>query len=110
MTLLGDAAHPLLPHTGQGAAQAIVDAVSLGRALGVPETKAEDALRGYERERLPKTAILVGQGRRTAAMMRTTNPVLCRIREEVLRRLPATFLLKLFARVDRRAGTASVFH
>lgn len=27
VTLLRDAAHPLLPHTGQGAAQAIVDAV-----------------------------------------------------------------------------------
>ena len=33
VTLLGDAAHPLLPHTGQGAAQAIVDAVALGKAL-----------------------------------------------------------------------------
>ena len=33
VTLLGDAAHPLLPHTGQGAAQAIVDAVTLGKAV-----------------------------------------------------------------------------
>jgi hypothetical protein len=31
-TLLGDAAHPVLPHTGQGAAQALEDAVALGRA------------------------------------------------------------------------------
>jgi 2-polyprenyl-6-methoxyphenol hydroxylase-like FAD-dependent oxidoreductase len=30
MTLLGDAAHPVLPHTGQGAAQALEDAVALG--------------------------------------------------------------------------------
>jgi 2-polyprenyl-6-methoxyphenol hydroxylase-like FAD-dependent oxidoreductase len=30
VTLLGDAAHPLLPHTGQGAAQALEDAVALG--------------------------------------------------------------------------------
>ena len=33
VTLLGDAAHPVLPHTGQGAAQAMVDAVALGQAL-----------------------------------------------------------------------------
>ena len=33
VTLLGDAAHPLLPQTGQGAAQALVDAVTLGKAL-----------------------------------------------------------------------------
>lgn len=32
VTLLGDAAHPLLPHTGQGAAQAIVDAMTLGKS------------------------------------------------------------------------------
>ena len=30
VTLLGDAAHPMLPHTGQGAAQALEDAVALG--------------------------------------------------------------------------------
>ena len=33
VTLVGDAAHPLLPHTGQGAAQALEDAVALGRVL-----------------------------------------------------------------------------
>ena len=33
VTLIGDAAHPMLPHTGQGAAQAIVDAVTLGEML-----------------------------------------------------------------------------
>jgi 2-polyprenyl-6-methoxyphenol hydroxylase-like FAD-dependent oxidoreductase len=33
VTLLGDAAHPVLPQTGQGAAQALVDAVTLARML-----------------------------------------------------------------------------
>ena len=33
VTLLGDAAHPMLPHTGQGAAQALEDAVALGRVM-----------------------------------------------------------------------------
>ena len=75
VTLLGDAAHPLLPHTGQGAAQAIVDAVALGQALGDRANVAE-ALRSYERARRPKTAVLVAQGRRTARIMRTTNPSL----------------------------------
>jgi 2-polyprenyl-6-methoxyphenol hydroxylase-like FAD-dependent oxidoreductase len=55
VTLLGDAAHPLLPHTGQGAAQAIVDAVTLGKAVR-NSTNLEASLRAYERERIPRTA------------------------------------------------------
>ena len=61
ITLLGDAAHPVLPHTGQGAAQAIVDAVSLAKSLE-RSIGVEDGLRTYERERLPKTAGTVGTG------------------------------------------------
>ncbi len=104
VTLLGDAAHPLLPHTGQGAAQAIVDAVELGRALGAPNG-VPDALRSYERDRSRKTSALLGQGRRTASVMRTTNPVACYARELFVRSIPVTPLVKLFARINRRAGT-----
>jgi 2-polyprenyl-6-methoxyphenol hydroxylase-like FAD-dependent oxidoreductase len=104
VTLLGDAAHPVLPHTGQGAAQAMVDAVMLGRALtgGVP---IEPALRAYERERRQKTAKLLGQGRRTAAIMRTMNPVSCAVRELVIRMMPVTAIVKFLVKINRRAGT-----
>ena len=104
MTLLGDAAHPLLPHTGQGAAQAIVDAVALGEALSDGANVAE-ALQAYERERRPKTAVLVAQGRRTARVMRATNPIACGLREVAIRLLPVKLFLKLYARLNRRAGT-----
>jgi 2-polyprenyl-6-methoxyphenol hydroxylase-like FAD-dependent oxidoreductase len=108
VTLLGDAAHPVLPHTGQGAAQAIVDGVMLGKALHGDGDIAE-VLRSYERERQRKTAALLRQGRRTARFMRTTNPVACRVRDAVLRAIPLTPfikpLAKLYLRVNRRAGT-----
>ena len=104
VTLLGDAAHPLLPHTGQGAAQAMVDAVSLGERLR-GAANVTDALRAYERERLPKTAVLVAQGRRTARVMRTMNPFVCAIREVGLRLAPVELFLKLYVRINRRAGT-----
>ena len=104
MTLLGDAAHPLLPHTGQGAAQAIVDAVALGEALSDGANVA-DALQAYERERLPKTAALVTQGRRTARIMRTTSPLACGIRDVAIRLAPVELFLKLYVRINRRAGT-----
>ena len=104
VTLLGDAAHPLLPHTGQGAAQAIVDAVTLGKAVH-NSTNLEASLRAYERERIPKTATLLAQGRRTARVMATTNPVACYLRELFARAIPMTTFARIFVRINRQAGT-----
>jgi salicylate hydroxylase len=73
VTLLGDAAHPMFPFFGQGAAQAIEDAASLARYLaaaisgqsspaGSPAAPAEPALvtalRRYEAVRIPRTTQL----------------------------------------------------
>lgn len=107
VTLLGDAAHPVLPHTGQGAAAAITDAVELAKALAA-DAKVERALRAYEAERLKKTAALLGQGRRTARIMRMTNPVGCHLREMVLRMIPIKTFVKFYVRINRRAGTDRV--
>jgi salicylate hydroxylase len=48
VTLLGDAAHPMLPFLAQGAAMAIEDAAILGRCLAAPSTNPEVGLRRYE--------------------------------------------------------------
>lgn len=104
VTLLGDAAHPLLPHTGQGAAQAIVDAVTLGNVLRGGNDVAA-ALKAYEQERLAKTATLLQQGRRTARIMGMTNPVACYLREAVVRVIPVKPFAKFYVRINRRAGT-----
>lgn len=60
VTLLGDAAHPMLPHHGQGASQAIEDAVALADCLASSATTAgglslEAGLRRYESVRRPHT-------------------------------------------------------
>jgi 2-polyprenyl-6-methoxyphenol hydroxylase-like FAD-dependent oxidoreductase len=104
VTLLGDAAHPVLPHTGQGAAQAIVDGVTLGRRLR-GDRDVERALRTYEHERREKTAALLGLGRRTARLMRTTNPAACYLREVVARMIPITTMARFLVAINRRAGT-----
>jgi 2-polyprenyl-6-methoxyphenol hydroxylase-like FAD-dependent oxidoreductase len=104
VTLLGDAAHPVLPHTGQGAAQAIVDAVTLGKALE-NDVDVERALRSYERERLTRTAALLAQGRRTARIMRMRNPAACYARDLMLRLMPVESFARLYVRINRRAGT-----
>ena len=104
VTLLGDAAHPLLPHTGQGAAMAIVDGLTLGRVL-TGDVNVADALRRYEDERRGKTTALLGQGRRTARVMRIRNPIACAIREGAIRMIPAGAITRLIVRINRRAGT-----
>lgn len=56
-TILGDAAHPMVPFMAQGACMAIEDAVVLGRALsGAGSDDVEAGLAAYERERKPRTA------------------------------------------------------
>ena len=57
LTLLGDAAHPMLPHAGQGANQAIEDGVALATVLSrADRTSAPRALLIYERLRREHTA------------------------------------------------------
>jgi salicylate hydroxylase len=63
ITLLGDAAHPMLPYLAQGAAAAIEDAAVLARALSQMPADPARAMRLYERER----------GRRTARMQRAAR-------------------------------------
>ena len=56
-TLLGDAAHPMLPFMAQGAAQAIGDAAALAARLREePDCSPTPAIAAYERARLPHTA------------------------------------------------------
>lgn len=56
ITLLGDAAHPMLPHLGQGANQAIEDAVTLGVVLrGVDGDSVEERFERYEGLRRERT-------------------------------------------------------
>lgn len=57
VTLLGDAAHPMLPFMSQGAAMAMEDAVVLARGLaGCREGDVAAALRAYEETRKPRTS------------------------------------------------------
>jgi len=57
LTLLGDAAHPMLPHLGQGANQAIEDGMALATILSrVGNVHAPEALIAYERLRRERVA------------------------------------------------------
>jgi salicylate hydroxylase len=56
ISLLGDAAHPMLPFLSQGAASAIEDGYVLARELARTPLDPSAALASYEAERQPRTA------------------------------------------------------
>lgn len=79
VTLLGDAAHPTTPNLGQGACQAIEDAVVLAHCLS--ETRSiQTALRKYEGLRLPRTTEVVRNSWQTGKVIQLDSLALERLR------------------------------
>jgi salicylate hydroxylase len=58
-TVLGDAAHPMLPYLGQGACQAIEDGAVLATALSAEASDPVTGLARYERTRRPRASRVV---------------------------------------------------
>ena len=87
VTLLGDAAHPMTPDLGQGAAQALEDTVVLARCLQEAGATA-DALWRYERLRSTRTAMVVRRSRRLGRVGQLENPLLCVLRNRALAMTP----------------------
>ncbi len=87
VTLLGDAAHPMTPNLGQGAAQALEDAVVLASRLR-NAGDIEPALRAYEATRIPRTTALVRRSRQLAKIAQLQNPLGQRLRDLLLQAIP----------------------
>ncbi|SCL20114.1 2-polyprenyl-6-methoxyphenol hydroxylase [Micromonospora rhizosphaerae] len=64
VTLLGDAAHPMVPRGSNGAGQAILDARALRHSLSTIDDP-QAALQAYEKRRLPVTTQVVRTNRST---------------------------------------------
>lgn len=74
-TLMGDAAHPMVPHLGQGAGQAIEDAYTLGILLdGASKDDVPARLASYEQLRRDRTTRVQGVARRAGQFYRTDFP------------------------------------
>jgi 5-methylphenazine-1-carboxylate 1-monooxygenase len=94
VSLLGDAAHPMVPRGSNGAGQAILDAVALTRCLAA-EADPVAALRVYEGERLEATAKIVRTNRK--------NPP-----DAILREVYERTGDKPFARIEDVISTAEL--
>ncbi|MCU5786823.1 FAD-dependent monooxygenase [Alloalcanivorax marinus] len=84
-TLLGDAAHPMLPFLSQGAAMAIEDAYVLAEALTHYQGEPAAALRAYEQERRPRTSEVQLQARERGRSYHLSTPEELRKRDEAFR-------------------------
>ena len=89
--LLGDAAHAMTPNLGQGACQAIEDAVALS-AYGVS---------GYEAHRLKRANAISRQSNLLGKVGQIENPVLCGLRDGVMRLLPDRVQISAIDKVVR---------
>ncbi len=104
VALLGDAAHAMSPFQGQGACQAIEDAVVLAAAMP-PRRSGSDpvsALPGYSAARLPRTSRIVAGSRSISRLVAVRSGPGTLLRDTALAlagRLPDRFLL------DRSAPT-----
>ncbi len=71
ITLLGDAAHPMVPHIGQGASQAIEDGLALATLLeGTLAAAVPRRLLAYEQLRLPRTSRVQATARAAGSFYR----------------------------------------
>ncbi|MET8628383.1 FAD-dependent monooxygenase [Kitasatospora sp. NPDC004669] len=95
VALLGDAAHAMCPFLGQGACQAIEDAVVLASLL-TPDTDLATALPTYTAARLPRTTAVVNASRRIGTLVALHTPAATLLRDTALTLaglLPARVLL-----------------
>ncbi|MEW6130501.1 MAG: FAD-dependent monooxygenase [Acidobacteriota bacterium] len=93
VTLLGDAAHPMTPNLGQGACQAIEDAVVLADSL-VANVEVTAALKNYEANRLKRANKIVTQSWRIGKVIQMENDFVCTLRNTVVRFTPAAMQRK----------------
>jgi len=80
VTLLGDAAHPMVPFLAAGAGQSIEDAWTLARVLARRQDDIPGALLEYERRRLPRTTRIQAGARAVVKLMHETDPARLRNR------------------------------
>lgn len=86
VAILGDAAHAMAPNLGQGACQAIEDAVTLAYCVSGAGTVAA-GLAEYTAARLPRTSLMVRRSEGMARLATARHPLSRTLRNGMLRAL-----------------------
>ncbi|MFI7704021.1 FAD-dependent monooxygenase [Nonomuraea sp. NPDC049480] len=93
VALLGDAAHAMTPALGQGACQALEDAVVL-TALAAGSADLATALAAYDRARRRRTQGLVRASARAGRLLNPGNALAAQVRDVVTWALPTAAFLR----------------
>jgi len=96
VTLAGDAAHPMVPFAGQGAAQALEDAAVIAAALDHYDC-LDTAFVGYEQCRKPRAEQVVSASRRLGRLATIDSHLGCRLRNLTVRLVPTRLTRRLRA-------------
>ncbi|MFD6358275.1 FAD-dependent monooxygenase, partial [Streptomyces roseolus] len=98
IALLGDAAHAMTPHLGQGACQALEDAVTLAAALATAPT-TDVALARYDAERRPRSQAVARAARQAGRMgQQLSHPVAVTLRNTAMRLTPSRAATRMILR------------
>jgi 2-polyprenyl-6-methoxyphenol hydroxylase-like FAD-dependent oxidoreductase len=94
VALVGDAAHAMTPNLGQGACQALEDAVVLGDVMA-----SGAGLAAYDRQRRPRTQMIARRSRRIGAAAQWASLPAVHMRNTALRPLPPSSFTRSLAPV-----------
>lgn len=93
LVLIGDAAHATTPNLGQGACQAIEDALVLADCLK-QNSEVKKAFKAFEKRRLKRTHDIVDQSRMAGQIAQLENPLAIGLRNLLMRAVPSSFYEK----------------
>ncbi|MFE2170583.1 FAD-dependent monooxygenase [Streptomyces sp. NPDC059447] len=98
IALLGDAAHAMTPDLGQGACQALEDAVTLAAAL-TTEPTVQAALARYDAERRPRSQAVARAARQAGRMGHgLAHPLPVALRNTAMRLTPSRAAVRMILR------------
>ncbi|MFJ8537821.1 FAD-dependent monooxygenase [Streptomyces sp. NPDC093591] len=98
IALLGDAAHAMTPNLGQGACQALEDAVTLSASLAAEPT-VEAALARYDAERRPRSQAVARAARQAGRMgQQLSHPLAVALRNTAMRLTPSGAAVRMILR------------
>lgn len=84
VTLLGDAAHPMLQYLAQGGCQALEDVACLTEMLRAHGKDTEKALLAYQQERIPRTAEVQRNARNWGEIIHAEDPITILLRNTIM--------------------------